>query len=106
VLGRRVFSRSHKFRISLGPLSEAEFVRFLPRTQGLRELRALVRAYVGPELAWDLELIPAADALGQLRLGRAGRLGLSALLGAGRARGGQPHVIVDPVTNSTERKLP
>jgi type VI secretion system protein ImpH len=106
VLGRRVFSRGHKFRVSLGPLSEADFVRFLPRTQGLKELSALVRAYAGPELSWDLELIPAADALSQLRLGRAGRLGLSAVLGAGRLRARQAHVIVDPVTNSTERKLP
>jgi type VI secretion system protein ImpH len=106
VLGKRVFSRGHKFRISLGPLGEADFVRFLPRTRGLRELSALVRAYAGPELSWDLELIPATDALTQLRLGRAGRLGLSALLGAGRLQGRQAHVIVDPVAHSTERKLP
>ncbi|HYQ14453.1 MAG TPA: type VI secretion system baseplate subunit TssG, partial [Polyangiaceae bacterium] len=75
VLGRRVFSRSHKFRISMGPLGEADFVRFLPHGRGLEQLSALVRAYAGPQLAWDLELIPAADALTQLRLGRAGRLG-------------------------------
>ncbi len=106
VLGRRVYSRGHKFRIALGPLGEADFVRFLPGTRGLRELSALVRAYAGPELSWDLELIPAADALTQLRLGRAGRLGLSALLGAVRPQRGQAHLIVDPVAHSTERKLP
>lgn len=106
VLGRRVFTRSHKFRIAMGPLGEADFVRFLPRTRGLAELSALVDAYAGPELAWDLELIPAADALTPLRLGRAGRLGLSALLGAGRPRGRHAHVVVDPVSNSTERTLP
>lgn len=106
VLGRRVFSRNHKFRLSIGPLNEADFVRFLPQSKGLRELSALVRAYAGPELAWDLELIPATDALTQLRLGRAGRLGLSALLGPRRPHERQAHVIVDPVTHSTERKLP
>jgi type VI secretion system protein ImpH len=106
VLGRRVFSRSHKFRISLGPLNEADFARFLPGSKGLSQLSALVQAYAGPQLAWDLELIPAADALTQLRLGRAARLGLSALLSASRPPGRQAHVIVDPASNSTERTLP
>ena len=106
VLGGRVYSRGHKFRISLGPLGEVDFARFLPGTRGLRELSALVRAYAGPELSWDLELIPATDALTQLRLGRAGRLGLSALLGVTRPSAHQAHVIVDPVAHSTERKLP
>jgi type VI secretion system protein ImpH len=106
VLGRRVFSRSHKFRISLGPLGEADFARFLPRTRGLEQLSALVRAYAGPQLAWDLELIPAEDALTQLRLGRAGRLGLSSLLGSARPQARLSRVIVDPFSNSTERTLP
>ncbi|RYZ08183.1 MAG: type VI secretion system baseplate subunit TssG [Myxococcales bacterium] len=105
VLGQRVFSRSHKFRIVMGPLGEADFVRFLPGAPGLASLSALVTAYAGPQLAWDLELIPAADAVTQLELGRGGRLGLTAMLGAGRKRGLQANVIVDPLTNSTERTL-
>jgi type VI secretion system protein ImpH len=106
VLGRRVFSRSHKFRVVLGPLREADFSRFLPGSSGLAQLSALVTAYAGPQLAWDLELIPEAGALTQLRLGRDGRLGLTALLGAGRPRGRQANVVVDPFANSTERTLP
>jgi type VI secretion system protein ImpH len=106
VLGRRVFSRSHKFRVVMGPLREADFSRFLPGSPGLAQLVALVTAYAGPQLAWDLELIPEVDALTQLRLGQDGRLGLTALLGAGRPRGRQANVVVDPFTNSTERTLP
>jgi type VI secretion system protein ImpH len=106
VLGQRVFSRSHKFRVVMGPLREADFSRFLPGSSGLAQLAALVTAYAGPQLAWDLELIPAADAVTQLRLGRDGRLGLTALLGAGRPRGRQANVVVDPFANSTERTLP
>jgi type VI secretion system protein ImpH len=106
VLGRRVFSRSHKFRVVMGPLRETDFARFLPGEPGLAQLSALVTAYAGPELAWDLELIPASDAMTQLRLGRDGRLGLTALLGAGRPRGRQANVVVDPLSNSTERTLP
>jgi type VI secretion system protein ImpH len=106
VLGRRVFSRSHKFRVVLGPLSEPDFVRFLPGERGLAQMVALVDAYAGQHWTWDLELIPEPDALAQLSLGRSGRLGLSALLGAGRPRGRQANVVVDPSTNSTERTLP
>jgi type VI secretion system protein ImpH len=106
VLGKRVFSRSHKFRVVMGPLPETAFSGFLPGSHGLAQLSALVSAYAGPQLAWDLELIPAADAMTQLRLGRDGRLGLTALLGSGRPRGRQANVVVDPFANSTERTLP
>jgi len=106
VLGRRIFSRSHKFRVVLGPLGEADFSSFLPQAPGLSQLSALVRAYAGPQLAWDLELIPAADALTQLSLGRAGRLGLSAVLGKNRPKQPKTNVVVDPATNCTERTLP
>ncbi len=103
VLGRRVFSRSHKFRVVLGPLGAADFSRFLPGTPGLAALSILVKSYAGPQLAWDLELIPAPDAVTPLRLGLAGRLGLGAALGAaGRSVVGT-NVIVDPVANSTNR---
>ena len=106
VLGRRVFSRGHKFRVVLGPLPERDFARFLPGQPGLEQLASLVSAFTGAHLAWDLELIPAHDAFTQLRLGRAGRLGLNALVGSGRPQSGLTNVIVDPSTNSTERTLP
>lgn len=105
VLGARVFSRSHKFRVRLGPLREADFPRFLPGADGLSRLTALVQSYAGPELAWDLELIPAADALAPLRLGRTGRLGLTATLGPPSPDLRRSSVVVDPATQSTQRKL-
>ena len=105
VLGRRVFSRSHKFRVRLGPLGQADFPRFLPGGKALAQLTALVAAYAGPQMAWDLELIPDTDALTQLRLGRAGRLGLGGVLGKRRPACTQRSVVVDPVSNSTERTL-
>lgn len=106
VLGRRVFSRSHKFRVVLGPLHDADFSSFLPGSRGLARVTALVHAYAGPQLAWDLELVPAFDALTQLQLGRAGHLGLSAVLGKRRPNVRQANVVVDPGSNSTERTLP
>lgn len=105
VLGKRVFSRSHKFRVTMGPLNDADFARFLPGTSGLAQLSALVRAYAGQQLAWDLELVPGADAMTRLQLGRSGRLGLGALLGTGKSMPSRGHLLVDPTSNSTERTL-
>lgn len=105
VLGRRVYSRSHKFRVVLGPLRERDFSDFLPGGRGLARVTALVQAYAGPQLAWDLELIPAFDALTPLRLGRTGRLGLSAVLGSQKGAEHQANVVVDPLSSSTERTV-
>jgi type VI secretion system protein ImpH len=44
------------FRISLGPLDYDEFVAFLPDGPRMAELCALTRAYVGPELSFDVQL--------------------------------------------------
>jgi len=75
LLGRRVFQPSQKFRVELGPLSRAEFERFLPGTPGFQALGELVSSYAGAELRWDvlLRLEPAERP--PFCLGRSGRLG-------------------------------
>jgi len=104
VLGKRVFSRGHKFRVVLGPLSRHDFGRFLPGSPSLARLKALVRNYTGDEYAWDVRLMPAPDAAVQLELGGAGRLGWNTLLGSmGQRR--ISDVIVDPFSSQTERTL-
>jgi type VI secretion system protein ImpH len=54
--GERVWDVQSKFRIAVGPLTYAEFRRFMPDGDGLRQLGALTRTYVGPEL--DFEVVP------------------------------------------------
>ena len=105
VLGGRVFSRGQKFRVVLGPLSDKDFSRFLPRTQSLARLAEIVHGYVGRELAWELELVPAAGSAAQLRIGRSGRLGFNAVLGRVSVPLKRAHVLVNPVTQQTERML-
>ena len=105
VLGGRVFTRGQKFRVVLGPLAEPDFARFLPHTPSLARLRELVEGYVGTELAWDLELVPAAGAARQLCLGKTGRLGFNAVLGRPSVPLERAHVLVDPVSQQTERRL-
>ncbi len=88
VMGAKVFSRSHKFRVVLGPLNRGQFQRMLPGQPGLARLTALVRNYAGDALAWDLRLILDDRTEEPLTLGRS-RLGWTSWLGGGGVRARQ-----------------
>jgi len=81
VLGGHVRGAQHRFRLQLGPLDGAAFRAFLPGGRPLDELAALVRAYVGDEQAWDVQLVLRAGDVPTSRMGQAGRLGLDTWLG-------------------------
>ena len=83
VLGGRVWSRSAKFRLRIGPLGLADFRRLLPGSPSLTRLDAAVRAYVGDTLDYDVNLVLAAAEVPRARLGAGGdtRLGLTSWLG-------------------------
>jgi len=100
-LGRRVFTRAHKFRIALGPLSREGFERTLPASNALDTLVSLVRLYTNDEWAWDVRLALSADAAERTQLGRGGRLGWTTRIGG--ACGAQEDLIVDPVLKRTYR---
>ena len=57
VAGARVWDVQGQFRIVLGPMSRRRFLDFLPGRPGLKRLTDLARAYVGPELTFDLQLV-------------------------------------------------
>jgi type VI secretion system protein ImpH len=84
VLGNRVWSRSAKFRIRIGPLSGSEYRRLLPGGASLARLAAIVRNAVGDALDWDVNLVlrgqdvPAAVLGGDTRLGQTSWLGTRA----------------------------
>jgi type VI secretion system protein ImpH len=103
ILGRRVWRSDQKFRIVLGPLSQAEFQRLLPGGGALSELSGLVRAYVCDELDWDVRLVLADSESDQAQLGRGSRLGWNSRLGI-RPVGNSDHVTVQPHSQRTERK--
>jgi len=54
--GERIWDLQSKFRVVIGPLTYPEFRRFMPDGNGLQQLGALTRTYVGPEL--DFEVVP------------------------------------------------
>jgi type VI secretion system protein ImpH len=58
ILGDRVWDVQSKFRLELGPVSQKDFRRFLPKTgKDWAALKAWVNGYVGLEYDWDLHLI-------------------------------------------------
>jgi type VI secretion system protein ImpH len=105
VLGARIWLRNHKFRVVVGPLSRDQFRRMLPGAESVEQLAALVRAYVGDELQWDLRLILSADTTDQLELGRNGRLGWNTRLGRSQKTAHPEDLIVDPLSLRTKRTL-
>jgi type VI secretion system protein ImpH len=60
VAGTKVWSRQHKFRIHLGPLTRTEYDSFLPGSPSIAVLRDWVRQYMGLGMAWDVRLSLAA----------------------------------------------
>jgi type VI secretion system protein ImpH len=79
-VGARIWDRQYKFRIIFGPLGLEDFERMLPGGENLPRLTALVRNYVGDELAWDVNLILRKEEIPPLDLGGKGRLGWSTWL--------------------------
>jgi type VI secretion system protein ImpH len=85
LLGGRVWSRQHKFRVAFGPLSLADYERLLPGGLSFHRLLPLVRNYAGDALIWDVNLILRREEVPPTVLGRQGRLGWTTWLMPRRA---------------------
>jgi type VI secretion system protein ImpH len=77
-IGDYVWDVQQTFRIVLGPLSLAQYRRFLPGGDGLPKLVDLVRNYLGDELIWDLNLILRKEEAPATCLDESGQLGMTA----------------------------
>jgi type VI secretion system protein ImpH len=75
LLGERLWSRQHKFRLVFGPLSLADYLRLLPGGSSFHRLIPIVRNYAGDTLVWDVNLILRREEVPPVRLGMQGRLG-------------------------------
>jgi type VI secretion system protein ImpH len=86
ILGRRLRLSQFHFRVILGPLDRASYLRFLPAGDAFARLRELVRFAVGAEMGFDVRLLLRAKDVPLLRLGSraadtAPRLGWLAWIG-------------------------
>jgi type VI secretion system protein ImpH len=79
-LGGSVWGAQSRFRIVVGPMGIKAFKHFLPGSVATSQLAAIVRDYVGFELAWDLQLLLKRGEVPGARLGADTRLGWTSWL--------------------------
>jgi type VI secretion system protein ImpH len=79
IVGNRIWDQQARFRLHLGPLTFAEFSRFLPAGKAFRPFVQFTRYVVGQEFDFDVQLILKAAEVPRCQLGdrseRAPRLG-------------------------------
>lgn len=97
VLGERVWSHQHKFRIVVGPLTRAQFDRLLPGGDALAHVVAWVRNYAGDTQAWELRLILRRDDVPPATLGGGARLGWTSWLPGRDATRDADELVLNPV---------
>ena len=81
LLGEAVPDRQHKFRIVIGPLSLTQYLHLTPQGRDLPLLVEWVRAFVGLEYQWEVELKVAATAATPARISGEEKLGWATWLG-------------------------
>jgi type VI secretion system protein ImpH len=82
-VGGRVWDHQSKFRVRIGPVRLADYLRLLPGGETLARIKAIVRNYAGDQLDWDLSPILAEAEVPRLQLGAGGRLGWTTWLASG-----------------------
>ena len=61
VVGSRVWSSQHRFRVQIGPLAYSRFRSFMPDKTPFRALCQLVRMYVGIDFDFDVQLVLSCE---------------------------------------------
>lgn len=93
-IGSRVWSRTSKFRLRVGPLDRATYERFLPGNEGFERLEAIVRSYLGDTLDWDVQLVLKGEEVPRTALSGTVRLGHTSWIGS-RPTGDEPRPDAD-----------
>ena len=105
VLGASVRDAQNRFRIRLGPMGMADYKRFLPGGDALRELVAAVSFYVGDPMEWDVQLILRHDKVPPAHLGRGARMGLSTWMGRFAGPGDADDLVLRPSSHHAAASL-
>jgi len=107
-IGTRVFTRSAKFRLRIGPLGLEDFKRLLPGNGSLERLEAIIRNHVGDALDWDVNLVLRAEDVPRSALGGTTTLGHTSWLGTRRedARDADDLFLAPPHVLRRQRSAP
>jgi type VI secretion system protein ImpH len=96
ILGAMVPDRQHGFYLVIGPLTLDGYLRFLPNGKDLRVLIEWVRAFVGFEYQWNIQLEILTESAPIAQLGKTQRLGWTTWLGKERQKKAGTGMIFEP----------
>lgn len=97
VLGSRVWSCQHKFRIIFGPLNLEQYQSLLPSGKRLQTLVAIVQNYIGYEFNWDVNLVLRQSEVPMARLDGQSPLGLCCWLGKRQKNTDADDLLLNPL---------
>lgn len=103
-VGDRVWDCAQTFRLVLGPVGWRQFARLLPGSESLRRLQAMVRNYIGDELAWDVQVILKKEEIPATSLGAAGQLGWTSWLAAATRDRDADDVVLNLAASATDTR--
>lgn len=69
VVGEKVWDVQSKFRVRLGPLTYRDYCRFVPGGSAAGQCFQMIRAYVGTEFDFEIQLILLGSEVPECRLG-------------------------------------
>lgn len=95
-LGDSIWDCSQTIRIVIGPLDLEHYERMLPGGDSWTRLAAMVRSYVGFEVAWEVRLVLRRDEVPTLRLTDDSHLGWTSWLGAPPPRRDPDDLLLQP----------
>ncbi len=75
LLGQRIFDRSGKFRVKVGPVGFDDYAKFLPTGNAAADLAQIVHFYCEDPLEHDIEVTLRGDEVPETPLGEPGLLG-------------------------------
>lgn len=102
VLGCKVWSCQHKFRIVFGPLTWDEYISLLPAGKRLEKLIAIVQNYVGYEFNWDVNLVLRREEVPMTQLNGQARLGWTSWLGQRNSLEDADELVLNPAYSRAE----
>lgn len=80
-IGSRVWSRTTKFRLHIGPISLVDYKRLMPGNPSMLRLTSVVRNYLGDALDWDVNIVLRGQEVPKAILGQTTSLGETMWIG-------------------------
>ena len=96
IIGRRVWDCQSKFRIVICSVDYSAYQRFLPDGTSLPKLISAVRAYIGDELDWDLQIVLKRAERPSTELGVSGQLSRTAWIAGHSGSGDAGDLVLNP----------